>query len=189
MFIYAQMVLNQWWVKLLDWCPLAQIKTVVTNCRGQSLYSLPSCTHSKKGKKKKATPFLLNKVLEEVVKIIYFIKSWPLNTCLFNVLQTKWDVCIKHGCYTLKCDAVWEKSTCATVWEVVWNRHFYHGTPFLLVRMTNKLSLFQMWVSGRHFLGNERNETVILSKTGSILPTIKFELSRGIRILHHSEWT
>lgn len=56
--------------------------------------------------------------------------------------------------------------------------HFYSGGD-------HKLPLFQTWLFGRHFLENEKYESIISSKTGSILPRIKFNFSRGITILEN----
>lgn len=105
----------------------------------------------------------LKNVLDEAGKANNFIKSWLRSAFLIFCLLQR-EVHMKHFCCIPKYQVVSRECICMVVWVANPTSCIFHGTPFLLQRMTDKLWLF-IQVFGKHFHKNEQNVLVNSRKT------------------------
>ena len=108
----------------------------------------------------------MTKNVFEVVKIINFINSWFLNAHLFNILDVRMGNILK----IIKVQSfLWGVNTYTIIWDSRWISYFFFfffRASFLLERtISRKTVAIQTWVLVRHFLKNERSESVSTRKT------------------------
>lgn len=149
-----------WWCKSNGrWTTgiFTSTKTVALNCTRSPCILL---CHSRTDKNIQIS---LKNVLDAAGKAKHFIQSWFLSTFLIFCL-TQRQVHIKHFCCIPKYQVVSRKCTCVLVWVANPASYIFHGTPFLLERITDELWLF-IWMFGKCFLQNEQNVPVTSRKT------------------------
>ena len=92
------------------------------------------------------------KVRKEVVVVLHFDLRVH-NLLIFSV--TKWAVCLQHFWYKLKDNGHFKEKPSGDYLNWSWTIWLFHGTPFLLERMTNhNAMILQISVFSRHFLEN-----------------------------------